>query len=89
MARILVIDDDQVTRSLVRHFLGEAGYEVTDTDSGDTALKNWMDLIFTRSQLRGLAGGGRCLWARVSGLGGVMSSGRRCAYRELAWVREK
>jgi CheY-like chemotaxis protein len=51
MPRILVIDDDQVTRMLVRHFLGEAGYEVTDTDSGDTALKiletESFDLVIT------------------------------------------
>jgi len=39
MPRILIIDDDGVTRSLCRHFLEEAGYQVTDTDSGDTALE--------------------------------------------------
>src|SRR5256885_13846226 len=45
MHRILVIDDDGITRSLCRHFLEEAGYHVTDTDSGDTAL----DLLKTES----------------------------------------
>jgi CheY-like chemotaxis protein len=51
MQQILVIDDDVVTRSLVRHFLTEAGYEVTDTDSGDTALQllqtQSFDLVIT------------------------------------------
>jgi len=45
MPRILIIDDDGITRSLCRHFLEEAGYHVTDTDSGDMAL----DLLKTES----------------------------------------
>ena len=51
MQRILIIDDDTVTRALCRHFLEEAGYQVTDTDSGVEALellkKEQFDLVIT------------------------------------------
>jgi CheY-like chemotaxis protein len=51
MHHILVIDDDDITRGLIRHFLEEAGYQVTDTDSGALALelleKEAIDLIIT------------------------------------------
>lgn len=45
MHRILIIDDDNITRALMRHFLEEAGYHVTDTESGALAL----DLLQTES----------------------------------------
>jgi CheY-like chemotaxis protein len=51
MHRILIIDDDNITRSLARYFLEEAGYQVTDTESGELALrlleKEPVDLIIT------------------------------------------
>src|SRR5437764_188796 len=51
MPRILIIDDDTVTRALCRHFLEEAGHQVIDTESGDEALellkKEPFDLVIT------------------------------------------
>jgi CheY-like chemotaxis protein len=51
MRRVLIIDDDEITRAFARHFLQEAGYEVIDTDSGDHALRlletEAIDLIIT------------------------------------------
>jgi CheY-like chemotaxis protein len=51
MPRILIIDDDDITRTLARHFLQEAGYEVIDTDSGEHALEllenEHVDLVIT------------------------------------------
>jgi len=38
MGRILLIDDDDVTRLLMRHLLEDAGYEVQETNSGEVAL---------------------------------------------------
>src|SRR5258706_1284852 len=51
MQRILIIDDDNTTRCLARYFLEEAGYHVTDTESGELALRMLetepVDLIIT------------------------------------------
>ena len=38
MARILVIDDDEKLRSLLRRFLEGAGYEVMEASNGKVAL---------------------------------------------------
>ena len=51
MARILVIDDDEKLRELIRRFLERAGYEVVIAENGRVALEiqrqNPADLIIT------------------------------------------
>ena len=39
MARVLVVDDDQDIRDVVRFILEDAGYEVLDAGDGETALQ--------------------------------------------------
>jgi CheY-like chemotaxis protein len=51
MQRILVIDDDDLTRAILREWLQTAGYEVSDTNSGESALgilqSEAIDLVIT------------------------------------------
>ena len=51
MPRILIIDDDDLTRAILRVWLQEAGYDVSDTSSGDEALnvlqQESIDLVIT------------------------------------------
>lgn len=39
MARILVIDDDEIVRAALSGVLNARGHEVTDTESGETAIR--------------------------------------------------
>lgn len=39
MARVLVVDDDQDIRDVVRFILEDAGYEVLEASDGNTALR--------------------------------------------------
>ena len=39
MSRILVVDDDRVTRHLLESILKQAGYEVVTAGSGEEALE--------------------------------------------------
>lgn len=43
MARVLVVDDDQDIRDVVRFILEDAGYEVLDTGDGERALQMLRD----------------------------------------------
>ncbi len=43
MARVLVVDDDQDIRDVVRFILEDAGYEVLDTGDGESALRTLRD----------------------------------------------
>jgi DNA-binding response OmpR family regulator len=39
MIRILIADDDKKLKKILTDALADSGYEVTDTDSGATALE--------------------------------------------------
>lgn len=43
MARVLVVDDDQDIRDVVRFILEDAGYEVIDAGDGESALQTLRD----------------------------------------------
>jgi len=51
MARILVVDDDEHFRTMLRMTLERAGYEVLEADDGDSALERFHteapDLVIT------------------------------------------
>jgi DNA-binding response OmpR family regulator len=51
MARILVIDDDEIMNSMIVQLLSEAGYEVESAQDGNRGLRLWeaksYDLIIT------------------------------------------
>ena len=51
MSKILVIDDDELIRSLLRNFLERDGYEVMEAENGKIGLKlvreNGADLVIT------------------------------------------
>jgi CheY-like chemotaxis protein len=51
MARILVVEDDDITRDVLHRMLEQAGYEVEDATDGNTGLKAYVrqrhDLILT------------------------------------------
>lgn len=51
MARILVIDDNDEIRGLIREILEGAGYEVVDASNGDEGIKTYRasptDLVIT------------------------------------------
>ena len=60
MARVLVIDDDEEHRTLVRHMLVGAGHEVEEAPDGAEGLrafgKNPPDLVLTDINMPGLDG---------------------------------
>ncbi len=51
MKRILVIDDEELTLSLLRNFLEAEGYEVQEARNGDSGLRKFrespVDLVIT------------------------------------------
>ncbi len=51
MKRILVIDDEELTLSLLRNFLEEGGYEVEEARNGESGLRKFRespaDLVIT------------------------------------------
>ena len=51
MARILVVDDDELARFTIREILTMAGHEITEAENGDEAIKSQkakpFDLIVT------------------------------------------
>jgi len=58
--RILVADDDAAIRALLRDFLEEEGYQVTEATSGQEALaslqENSHDLVLLDVRLPGMTG---------------------------------
>ncbi len=60
MARVLVIDDDEQTRALVRHMLGGEGHEVVEAVDGADGLrlfgKDPPDVVLTDINMPGLDG---------------------------------
>ncbi len=60
MARVLVIDDDAVTRALVRHMLVGEGHQVDEASDGRQGLllfgKHRPDLVLTDINMPGLDG---------------------------------
>jgi CheY-like chemotaxis protein len=60
MARVLVIEDDEVTRTLARRMLVEAGYEVEEAVDGVEGLRLFgqlsPDLVLTDINMPGLDG---------------------------------
>ncbi len=60
MARVLVIDDDEQTRTLVRHMLSREGHEVVEAVDGADGLrlfgKSPPDLVLTDINMPGLDG---------------------------------
>lgn len=71
-ARILLIDDDELSRSVLELQLGGAGYEVISTVSGDDAIVQLsspkpptIDIVLTDLQMPGLSGPKLALQLRV------------------------
>ncbi len=60
MARVLVIDDDEMTRTLVRRWLGGVGHEVEEAVDGAEGLRLFgehpPDLVLTDISMPGLDG---------------------------------
>ncbi len=60
MARVLVIDDDEQTRALVRHMLDREGHEVVEAVDGADGLrlfgKSPPDVVLTDINMPGLDG---------------------------------
>lgn len=60
IARILIIEDDEGMRSLLKDFLEEEGYEIDSVDNGSEAfrkiVKEVYDLIVTDVRMPGLSG---------------------------------
>jgi nitrogen regulation protein NR(I) len=60
MKRILVIEDDEAVRDVLRSFLGQKGFEVTLAQNGETGLDllraEKFDLIFTDLVMPGISG---------------------------------
>jgi len=58
--RILIIEDDEEMRSLLKEFLNEEGYETDSVDNGSEAfrslVKELFDLIITDIRMSGLTG---------------------------------
>src|SRR4030042_1580367 len=58
--RILIIEDDEEMRSLLKEFLNEEGYETDSVDNGSEAyrrlVKELFDLIITDIRMPGLTG---------------------------------
>jgi CheY-like chemotaxis protein len=74
--RILVVDDDAVSREVIALLLEQAGYAVDTADSGDAALLqlgaaegSWPAVVLTDLQMPGIAGGE--LARRLRGLCGA------------------
>jgi len=62
--RILVVDDDQLTRMTIKKILQKAGYQVTDTDRGDKAISLCInelpDLVLLDLMMPGIDGYDTC-----------------------------
>jgi len=62
MKKILVVDDDRVSRSLLGEILRPAGYDVVEAEEGKQALKivdaDKIDLIITDRAMPGMDGMG-------------------------------
>ena len=60
MARVLVIDDDEVSRTLVKRMLGAEGHQVEEALDGAEGLKSFgerpPDLVLTDINMPGLDG---------------------------------
>jgi two-component system, response regulator FlrC len=82
-ASLLVVDDDELTRSLMVSVLREAGYEVVAADSGFAALerlqRSHFDLVLTDKNMTGLDGHTLVneIWLRHPSVGTVMITGFR------------
>lgn len=60
LARILIIDDDQYVRDVLRHMLEPEGYEVDDACNGDDGVRIFseqrQDLVITDILMPGMGG---------------------------------
>jgi CheY-like chemotaxis protein len=60
MAKLLIIDDDDVIRDMMCEILGSAGYRVDDTDQGNTAIElmrqHHYDIVITDIFMPGKSG---------------------------------
>jgi len=58
--KLLVVDDDRITRRTIRSFLNEEGYEVVLTEDGTEALESFcrdtFDLVVTDFVMSGMDG---------------------------------
>jgi CheY-like chemotaxis protein len=60
MTKILIVDDDQKWLNLFSSIISSMGFEVTVADSGDKALKQFLDerfkVVFTDLNMPGMGG---------------------------------
>ena len=60
MARIMVVDDDTVSRVLLRHLLAERGHDVVEADDGSSASRLFdeggADLIISDQEMPTMSG---------------------------------
>ncbi len=74
---ILVVDDDQMTRRLVRHVMEQAGYRVAESGDGEaslaTALELRPDIVLLDALMPRIDGFAVCCPTR-SGVGGRHAS---------------
>jgi CheY-like chemotaxis protein len=75
---VLVVEDSAPLRALTRRVLEDAGYRVTEAESGTEALANGPpDLLLTDVVMPGMSGRelAETIWERVPGLPVVLMSG--------------
>ena len=81
MTRILVVDDHESIRSLLRAALESEGYDVIEAENGDEGLRHYQveptDLVITDMQMPGMNGlelirelQGASPWVKVMAIGG-------------------
>ena len=60
MATILVVDDEEYIRSLLRHVLSQAGHTVLEAANGNEGLERFqqtdVDIVFTDLMMPGMGG---------------------------------
>lgn len=81
--RALLVEDEELIRAFMAEVLAEAGWQVTEAGSGDTALalleRESFDLLVTDVHMPGQVDGYelvRCARARLAGLPVIVTTGR-------------
>ena len=45
MARILIVDDDSISRDILREILEDAGHQVVEASTTESGIKNYRELV--------------------------------------------